>query len=166
MVSLAPLPSNALLQRYKQREECFTDCYCTDIPATVSLANYVAAFYTTRLFKLERLLIRLAVKRPSTDADAIALGLGQIETFAAWSVEAREDNQLLLCDLADSTRSWLMVEPFENGTCLYFGSAVVPRPGAKGMGPIFHLLKGFHKLYSRALLASARRRLKRGTAEF
>lgn len=48
-------------------------------------------------------------------------------------------------------------------TQLFFGSAVVPQrsssEGRAGMGPLFAALLGFHKLYSRALLWSARARL-------
>ena len=48
-------------------------------------------------------------------------------------------------------------------TLLFFGSAVVPPRRSSGsrshMGPVFTALLGFHKLYSRALLWSARARL-------
>jgi len=46
-------------------------------------------------------------------------------------------------------------------TPLYFGTTITPPPGAKpgqGLGPIFTALLRFHKLYSRALLAGARRK--------
>jgi hypothetical protein len=45
---------------------------------------------------------------------------------------------------------------------LRFGSVVVPVPGRGGkltLGPVFHSLQGAHKIYSRALLAGAVRRL-------
>jgi hypothetical protein len=82
-------------------------------------------------------------------------------------VEDRAANQLLMCDLAGRTRSWLMVAPLQAGgassTRLYFGSAVVPvRDMASGqprMGLLFKALLGFHKLYSRILLQAARSRL-------
>jgi hypothetical protein len=75
----------------------------------------------------------------------------------------------LLTDMTGRTRSWLMVAPTGNGdsggTQLYFGSAVVPvadlATGARRMGFVFGALLGFHKLYSRALLWSARRKLTR-----
>jgi hypothetical protein len=54
-------------------------------------------------------------------------------------------------------------------TRLYFGSAVLPRRGGAGkagevseklrMGWMFYVLLGFHRLYSRLLLAAASRRL-------
>lgn len=159
----APLPDDALLQRY--RRGGYADCYCIDLPAAVSHQAFVSAFYTTPLFKLERALLKLALKRPSTDAEARGLAAGGLDAFAAWTVEARAPDQLLMCDVAGRTRSWLMVAPLPDrpGSRLYFGSAVVPRvdkaSGRARMGAGFHALLGFHKLYSRALLASAARAL-------
>ena len=43
---------------------------------------------------------------------------------------------------------------------LYFGSAIVPRQRG-GLGWQYAALVGFHKLYSRLLLAAAARRLAR-----
>ena len=151
-----PLPDNALLGEYA-RNGAYTDCYATDVPAAVSHERYVAAFYTTPLFKLERVILKWAVSKPSTDEQARQLAAGSLDTFAAWSVEKRVENQLLLRDFLGRTRSWLMVAPLADeagvGTRLYFGSAVVPR-GKSGSGP--PPLLGFHQLYSRALLRSAR----------
>lgn len=108
--------------------------------------------------------------RPSHDGEARALAHGQRDAFAAWSVEGRVGNQLLMCDFQSRTRSWLMVEPGAASTRLYFGSGIVPRidpaTGEKRMGPGFRALLGFHKLYSRALLAAARSRLRRSLVEF
>jgi hypothetical protein len=160
----APLPPEALLQRYS-RSGAYADCYTLDLPAAVSHEAFVAAFYTTRLFKLERLLLGWLARRPSTDAEARALAAGQRDAFAAWTVEAREPQQLLMCDMAGRTRSWLMAAPASagGGTRLFFGSAVVPRvdraTGQASMGAVFHALLGFHRLYSRALLQAAARRL-------
>ena len=124
-------------------------------------ADYVEAFYTTWLFKLERLILTWLVDKPSTDEEARSLARGARDAFAAWSVEGRAGNQLLMCDFQSRTRSWLMVEPGAASTRLYFGSGIVPRmvDGTKRMGPGFRALLGFHKLYSRALLTAARTRL-------
>jgi hypothetical protein len=127
------------------------------------------AFYTTAVFKLERLILKLAVSRPSTDAQAKQLAAGSIDAFAAWDVEARSDNQLLMCDVQRRTRSWLMVVPMEGSsgtpTRLYFGSAVVPvknaRTGKLTLGFVFRALLGFHRLYSVVLLSAARSRLEK-----
>jgi hypothetical protein len=158
------LPDGALLNRYAGSGG-YADCYVTEIAATVSHAEFVEAFYTSAVFKLERWVLRLLVSRPSTDAQAKQLARGEIGAFAAWSVEARAPNQLLLCDLAGRTRSWLMVcaagSSERASTLLFFGSAVVPARGAATgrLGPVFRALLGFHKLYSRVLLGAARSRL-------
>lgn len=153
------IPEHALLADFP-RNGSFADCYCTDIAASVSHARFVEAFYTTWLFKAERLILSLLASAPSTDGDVAELAAGRRDTFAAWTVEARAPDQILLAALR--TRSWLMVEKLDVGTRLYFGSAVVPEArddGKRSLGPVFAALLGFHKLYSRALLRSARARL-------
>ena len=158
------LPPHALLARYADAG-AFTDCYTAEVARTVSHAEYVEAFYTGGLFKVERWLLKLFLSRPSTDVEARQLAGGERSAFAAWRVEDRSTDQLLLCDQAARTRSWLMVSsvPQEQRTRLYFGSAVVPVTGRStgnaSMGFVFKALLGFHKLYSRALLGSARSRL-------
>lgn len=160
------LPAGALLAPYAGGGG-YADCYTTEWPRAVSHAEYVEAFYTSGIFKIERLLIRWFLSRASTDAQARQLATGEAGEYAAWRVEGRAADQLLLCDLGGRTRSWLMVERVEGGdaTRLYFGSAVVPtssRPdGPSRMGWVFRALLGFHKLYSRVLLRSACSRLAR-----
>ena len=162
-----PLPTNALLTKYANTG-AYTDCFTTDITRPVSHAEFVDAFYTGRLFKLERLLLRVLLSKPSTDLQARQLAAGELNEFAAWTVEAREDDQLLLRAIDGRTRSWLMVsaEEVPGRTRLYFGSAVVPlaksvnpSTGTSEMGYVFKALLGCHKLYSRALLSAAARRL-------
>lgn len=163
-----PLPDASLLARYRL-PGAYTDCYSTDIADDVSQTAFVRAFYTTGVFKLERLILKWAVSKPSTDAQAAQLAQGSVEAFSAWTVEDRRDDQLLLCDLHGRTRSWLMAVPLEgpteNGTRLYFGSAVVPARGKDAdIGAGFRFLLGFHKLYSKVLLHAAKRRLQAGAA--
>ncbi len=162
MIDPCPLPESALLSRYA-KAGAYTDCYTTRIPSPVSHADFVTAFYTTRLFKLERLILRWAIAKSSTDGQARELAMDQRRDFAAWTVEDRSENQLLMCDLYGRTRSWLMSVPEEGGTRLYFGSAVLParRPAAapQTMGVRFSALLGFHRLYSRLLVGAARRSL-------
>jgi hypothetical protein len=158
-----PLPEHALLARYAGGGG-YADCYATELPGNFTQAEFVTAFYTTWLFKLERVILKWLVAKPSTDQQAEELARGGRASFAAWTVEASAPNQLLLRDVLGNTRSWLMVEPRHDGgvTRLYFGSAVVPRQGAAGkrrMGLRFRALLGFHRRYSRALLAAARSRL-------
>ena len=170
MATILPcqLPPDALLHRYRAAG-AYTDCYVTTVARDVSLAEFVEAFYTTPVFKLERLILRLFFSRPSTDSEATQLARGELSSFAAWSVEARAPNQLLLTDFNGRTRSWLMIALYENSdsteTKLYFGSAVTPvrnpNTGRTTLGPVFSSLLGFHKLYSRVLLGAARRRLEK-----
>jgi len=160
------IPDGALLNIY-HGEEAYTDCYVTDISGSVSHAQYVVAFYTTPVFKLERLILKMTVSRPSTDAQAKQLAAGSIDIFAAWHVEARSENQLLMSDFHHRTRSWLMVVPMASAsstrTRLYFGSAVVlvgnSRTGMAAPGFGFRALLGFHRLYSEVLLYATRLRL-------
>ncbi|KQV54639.1 hypothetical protein ASE26_02085 [Duganella sp. Root198D2] len=145
-----------MLQRYRE-QGAYTDCFAIDVPGQVPHAAFVEAFYTSAVFKLERLLLALFVARPSRDAEARELASGQRQQFAAWSVEGRAPGQLLMCDYAGSTRSWLMALPAGQGTRLYFGSAVV----RSRQGGVFRALLGFHKLYSRILLRAAASRVLR-----
>ncbi len=166
MIRSCELPPDALLNRYLA-SGAYTDCYVTEVARRVSHAEFVEAFYTTSVFKLERLILRVFVARRSTDAQAGQLARGELSRFAAWSVEGRAPDQLLLSDLSGRTRSWLMVAVSENpasiGTRLYFGSVVVPvrslTTGRTSLGPVFNALLGFHKLYSRVLLSAAEHRL-------
>lgn len=155
------LPAAALLGIYA-RAGAYTDCYATAVPASISLADYVEAFYTSRLFKVERFLLSLLMNTPADDGAAGKLARGEAEYFSAWVVEGRGPDQILLRDVVGRTRSWLMVMP-EAGpspcTRLCFGSAVIPKSVAPDGGPdfgfAFHVLSGFHRWYSRALLRSA-----------
>lgn len=160
------LPDGALLARYA-RTGAYTDCYATDVARAVSHAEFVEAFYTGAVFKAERLLLAWIVAKPSTDAQAAELAHGTRDDFAAWRVEARATDQLLACDVAGRTRSWLMTLARDRdrspSTRLYFGSAVVPAAGqASGrLGFPYDTLLGFHRLYSRVLLREAAHRLAR-----
>ena len=160
------IPDGALLNNYLG-EGTYTDCYVTDICGSVSHAQYVMAFYTTLVFKLERLILKIAVSRPSTDDQVKQLATGSIDAFSAWYVEARTENQLLMSDFHHRTRSWFMIVPITGAsgtrTRLYFGSAVVPvqdyGKDRLTIGFGFRLLLGFHRIYSEVLLYAARSRL-------
>lgn len=152
------IPPDAFLRRYRDGQG-YADCYRADFGGRVSQGDFVRAFYTSPLFKVERWLLAVFASRASTDADAVQLAAGTTHTFAAWTVEARSDEQLLLCDFTGRTRSWLMASPLADGagTRLHFSSAVVSRTGTgQGrMGFPFNALLGFHRLYSRLLLRAA-----------
>lgn len=167
MIQTCALPGDALLQKYAG-SGAFTDCHFIDVPGHVSQESYVTAFYCSAVFRPERTLIGWLLRRPATDSDAARLGAGEAARFSAWEVEARAPGQILL--RAGNTRSWLMSAASEADgqarTRLYFGSAVLPRRRTSpteepSFGFLFHALSGFHRVYSRALLGSARSRLGR-----
>jgi hypothetical protein len=152
-----------MLDKYSMNE-AYVDCYSTEFPGRISFSEFIFAFYTTWLFKLERLILKWMVSKPSTDMQARHLAEGVIEEFAAWRVENRSENEILMCDFVGRTRSWLMVTPvtMDNGalTRLYFGSAIVPirnsKTGKLSLGFGYQALLGFHKVYSALLLHFAK----------
>ena len=152
------LPDAALHASYARRG-AYTDCFTADVPEPASLAEFVEAFYTSRVFKLERRILGWAGK-PSTDAEARELAAGARDRFAAWTLEGRTTDQILMCDYLGHTRSWLMVASSPGNppgaTRLHFGSVVVPVRRFP-----YNVLIGFHRLYSRILLKSAIARLAR-----
>lgn len=164
------LPTDALLRSY-DRDNGYVDCYRTVVCGHFSLGHYIEAFYTTLLFKAERIILSFG-GHPSTDTEAAALASGEGTCFAAWRVEARDEDQILLRDITGRTRSWFKVSHVTDGTTvktvLYFGSGItaVPqgRTGRNSIGPVFKALTGFHILYSEALLAATRRRILRTAA--
>ena len=90
-------------------------------------AQFVEAFYTGGVSKVERLLLRVFISRPSTDLQARQLAAGELNEFAAWQAKARAVDPLLLCAIDGRSRSWLMVSAAQvpSRTRLYFGSAAL-----------------------------------------
>ena len=164
VIRACELPEGALLRKYLS-DGAYADCYATEVAGHISRAKFIEAFYTTRLFKLERLVLSLLAARPCTDEQVRQLAAGNRTSLAAWVVEDRAENQLLLSDFTGRTRTWLMNRPSPDltSTELFFGSAVIPvvneRTGKAALGVSFRALLGFHKLYSRALLRAAVNRL-------
>ena len=166
-VQACPMPEHALLSRYT-REGAYTDCFFTDVLGPIRHAQFVEAFYTTWVFRMERWILSWSVHKPSTDEQVARLASGELDRFAAWNVEDRCDGQILLTDFLQRTRSWLMSMPIEidgaPATRLYFGSAVIPaidpKTGRLELSRGFRALLGFHKAYSVVLLGAARQKLK------
>jgi len=161
------LPADTFLRRYDHGDN-YADCFVVEASGLISLRQYVADFYTTGLFKSERAVLSLA-GRPSLDTQARQVAAGTGTTFAAWSVEERAEDELLMRDVTGRTRSWFKVasvsDEVSDRTLLYFGSAITAvKNGATGrmkIGPVFQSLTGLHIMYSRALLAAAVRRIER-----
>jgi hypothetical protein len=162
-----PVPDDALLRTYRggARPECWRgqgDCFAISVDRAVSLADFVFAFYTSAVFRIERIILALLAGAPSTDAQARQVADGVAVSFAVWGVGERTATQLLMCDRYERTRSWFRVVPLGDGkTLLQFGSAVASgrrdhRPRGRG-SRFFRLLMKFHVLYSQVLLGAARR---------
>jgi hypothetical protein len=165
-----PLPPLSLLAQCISPGD-YADCLTVDVPGAISLGKYVQAFYSSAAFRPERMVLRL-IGRGSNDADVRALADGSADDFAAWDVEARGADELLLCDFQHRTRSWLKVEPLAEpvsgalpgspATRLTFGSGVMhPRGAGSGGGKLFRLLLPIHKIYAKLLLKSAAKQLMR-----
>ncbi len=152
-VTAGSLPSGALLEKYAV-EGGHVDCFMVEVPQTVDLPGLITAFYTSRAFRPERWLLGALLGKAANHGDVARLAAGAVERFSAWTVEARRDDEILLCDFQSRTRSWLKVLPVEGGTRLHFGSAVVPQKRSADRA-VFSALLGFHRWYSRALLRSA-----------
>lgn len=151
-------PENTFLKNYLLNGN-YVDCYTTTIDKQISFSDFIFAFYTTWLFKTEAFILTYTVRKPSSDVQAKQLSNAETDKFAAWTVESRKENEILMCDFIGRTRSWLMVQNDEAKTKLYFGSAVVPKKRGEGLGAIFVLLLGFHQIYSVLLLYYAKRKL-------
>jgi hypothetical protein len=163
------VPDDALLRTFRggahpERWGRYADCFAVCVDGNVTLAQFVFAFYTSQLFRIERGLLRLLINAPSSRADARAIADGTSDKFAAWYVGQRTATQLLMCDRYERTRSWFRVEPEGGGrTRLQFGSAVAAKRGEKTDMPTrptaFRLLLSFHVVYSQALLRAAKANL-------
>jgi hypothetical protein len=161
------VPDDALLKTYRggkypERWGHYADCFSVHVDGSVMLSQFVFAFYTSPIFRIERVILFL-VGASSTDEQARAVADGRGDSFAVWTVGERTADQLLMCDRYGKTRSWFRVVSQASGaTVLQFGSAVAARPAntmSMKMSRGFGVLLGFHRLYSRVLLAAAKRRV-------
>jgi hypothetical protein len=169
LVLQEPVPAVSLLKTYRggarpDRWAHQGDCFSVSVDRVVSLADFVFAFYTSPVFRVERLILSVVASAPSTDAQARAVADGSSQEFALWRVGERTETQLLMCDRYEKTRSWFRVVPAgDRETVLQFGSAVAAgrdrQAGAVSMSRGFRWLMGFHVLYSKVLLGTARNRL-------
>jgi hypothetical protein len=170
-ITRKPVAEDALLKTYRggahpERWGTYGDCFAVTVDRVVTLADFVFAFYTTPVFRVERLILAGLLGAPSSDSAARALADGSAASFAVWYVGERTETQLLMCDRYERTRSWFRVVPLNDGrTLLHFGSAVAAardsQTGAPALGLGFPLLLRFHVLYSQSLLHAAMVRLKK-----
>jgi hypothetical protein len=168
------VPEDALLKTYRGglRPESWResgDCFSVAVDRLTDLADFVFAFYTSPVFRIERLILRLLAGASSTDSEARRLADGSGTSFAVWRVGERTATQLLMCDRYERTRSWFKVVPLDSRkTLLQFGSAVASRRGqpieSRSRSFFFGLLLRFHVMYSQILLYAAKRGVMRKRA--
>ena len=161
------VPKDALLKTYRGglRPESWResgDCFAVVVDRLTDLAEFVFAFYTSPVFRIERMILRLLAGASSTDSEAQRLADGSGTSFAIWRVGERTATQLLMCDRYERTRSWFKVVRLDSGkTLLQFGSAVASRRGqrieSRSHSYLFRLLLVFHVMYSQILLYAAKR---------
>jgi hypothetical protein len=170
------VPEDSLLKTHRgavhpERWGNYGDCFSVSVERGASLADFVFAFYTSPLFRIERLILGVLARAPAGDGDAHALAQGSATRFSIWYAGERTVTQLLMCDRYERTRSWFQVVPLDGGrTLLRFGSAVAAAPAtaapssaasadaakAATSSAVFRLLLGFHILYSQLLLSAAK----------
>jgi len=144
------VPRDGLLAPYARDAETYTDCFEAMSVHEVDLAAFIRAFYTTGLFRMERAVLSVFLRRWISDAQVADLAQGAA-SFAVWTVEGRGAREIVLSDARGLTRSYLAVSPKAGGvTRLVFGSAVVG-PQGRGMRALMPL----HRLYSKLLLRTA-----------
>lgn len=147
-----PPPSDSLIAQVE--DALYTDSFTVWLPRAVTLEAHIAAFYTTPLFRAERAVLSFA-GFPGRDIDALALARDETVRFAAWTVSDRRATEIILTDASGRTQSWLMAAPENGGTRLWFGSVI--RHGR--CDAVMAAMIGPHRVYSRALLRAAARRL-------
>ncbi|WP_147127034.1 hypothetical protein [Shimia ponticola] len=148
-----PVPKDALLSRYIGRGH--VDAFETDIGKEAPLQDCIGAFFGSWVFRIERRILAVAMKAPSSSADVASLARGEAKTIAVWHVIDRTENQLLMRVPDTPVRTWLAV----SGTRLWFGSALVSETDR--LPVTYRASLPFHALYSRLLLAAAMRKLQR-----
>jgi hypothetical protein len=152
------LPPDSLLEQINCDRGGYVDCFSTKVTGRIALSDYIHTFYTTRLFRAERMVLGLAGLGGS-DEELTQLAAGHGDVFAAWRQQARTESEILMRQVNGPTASWLMVRPLDDGTELLFGSAVLPSVPGGSIGLVTRALTPLHLFYSRALLRAAAKRL-------
>lgn len=102
------LPKSACLNDYEHHAGVYTDCFQTELPKGGTLESYINAFFNTWLFRIERMILSTAAKKPVSDEDIARLAQGTSNTMSAWQVERRDADQILLEVPQPPIRTWLM----------------------------------------------------------
>lgn len=147
-VTACDVPEGSLLAGFGEPGD-YRDCFCREVPGTVSLSAYIERFYCSPAFRPERLVLGL-MGRGASNADARALARGETDRIAVWEVIERRESEILLLSRGTGTASWLAVEPGGDRTRMLFGTWV-----GNPERPVMLALHGLHRLYSRMLLGGA-----------
>lgn len=144
------VPQRSLLADFGPAE-AYRDCFRREVPGQISLAQFIERFYCSAAFRPERVLLGL-IGKGANDSNARAIASGTADSFAAWKVIERREDEILLQDFRGTTASWLSVKLHGDTTTLLFGSWV----GEPERG-IVKALMPFHRWYSRVLLGGSLR---------
>ena len=158
-VSETPLPEDSLLRASSAQTGGYTDCFearvlLGDAPDR-AFERFVFLFFDSWLFRLERIVLRLAGKGPKTLTDPLALARGEVGRFAAWHVEDRGPTELLMAVTNTPILTWLSIAEDGGHARLRFGSAIRPHVGSGRIHWGFRVTMGAHRTYSRLLLRAA-----------
>ena len=58
-IQMGEIPDQGLLGRYNLVKHAYTDCFKTEVDQSVSFEKYARAFFSSPVFKLERIIIAL-----------------------------------------------------------------------------------------------------------
>jgi len=165
-ITSQPVPQGTLLCRHADLPGVQSDAHVATVPGQVALAEFVAAFLTSRAYAPEALILRLMLRRP-TGAEAVtALARSQTHRYAAWQVETRTETELLMAVGTGPIRSWWSVRWLATGeTQLWFGSAILPVATGARVPLLFRILNRFHLTYARILLWGAVKTLRAPAAK-
>jgi hypothetical protein len=94
------VPEDSLLKRHRgvvrpERWGSYGDCFSVSVDRAASLADFVFAFYTSPLFRVERLILRVLAGAPADDADARALAQGSAKFGSAVAATPRHEARAL-----------------------------------------------------------------------
>ncbi len=159
------IPPQSAFARYLEVPGAYADCYAIKVKGAAKLEGYTNAFFSTWLFRLELLVLRLFGSSNVTEQDRENLARGASDQFGLWRVETRDQDEMVLSVGDGPIRTWLRVQPDRDdpsATLLVFGSAVLPRhqnrDGTQRLDRITQALTPIHQAYSILLLRAAAQR--------
>lgn len=105
-ITSTALPDTAFPARYEAQPDTQTDCYHARVAKHVPLEPFINAFFNFWLFWIERLILKLTLKKPATDHDSANLANGPSNTMAVLRIEQRDNNRILLEVPDKPIRTW------------------------------------------------------------